>query len=51
MVKEVEESLDSKGVFMKTYNIKIYSKNKDLYHEKINSLYKINLYFYFLNYL
>jgi len=39
MVKEVEETLNSKGVFIKSYTIEIYSKDKILHAVAKNEIY------------
>lgn len=39
MVKEVEETLNSKGVFIKSYTIEIYSKDKILHAIAKNEIY------------
>lgn len=39
MIKEAEDALNNKGLFVKTYTIEIYSKNKDLYAIAKNEIY------------
>lgn len=39
MINEVEEALNKKGVFVKSYTIKIYSKTGDLYAIAKNEIY------------
>jgi len=39
MIKEAEEELNGKGVFVKTYNIEIYSKTSELYAVAKNEIY------------
>ena len=39
MINEAEEGLNSKGVFVKSYSIEIYSKSKELYAVAKNEIY------------